>query len=63
MNFGAFLTHWVRLFGTIYHGIHEDLATGVKNANVPLPISRKPPVRFADTGRQLWFPFRPLLKL
>ncbi|MBC8086279.1 MAG: sterol desaturase family protein [Phycisphaerae bacterium] len=62
-NYGAFVTVWDRMFGTMYHGVNEYPATGVKDVDFPPPNSLKPHAWIADMGRQLWYPFRTILKL
>jgi sterol desaturase/sphingolipid hydroxylase (fatty acid hydroxylase superfamily) len=62
-NFGTIITLWDRIFGTRYPGTDEYPGTGVEGVEFPPPQSLKPQAWLADIGRQLWYPFRKVLKL
>ena len=63
-NFGTITPLWARLFGTYYPaGKDEYPATGVEDVEFVPPKTLKPQAWLVDMGRQLWHPFRRILKL
>lgn len=62
-NFGAFVTFWDRMFGTLYVGEASEYPhTGVEAVEFPPPRGLKPHLWVADLARQTWYPFRRLLE-
>ena len=61
-NYGSILTVWDRLFGTMYHGLDEYPATGVRDVYFAPPDTFKPHAWLADMGRQVLYPFRKILR-
>ncbi len=57
-NFGALVTFWDRLFGTMYVATDADYPrTGVEAVEFPPAKGLRPDRWIADIGRQTWYPF------
>ena len=62
-NFGAILTVWDRIFGTMYPAFDEYPRSGLEEVEFPPPESLKPQAWVGDLARQLWYPFHKFLNL